>query len=57
MAEKSHFPAGAEGYFQECSVPAPAMTLPPAVGAPYAEIQKMVLVAQKFGIEFALPKS
>jgi quercetin dioxygenase-like cupin family protein len=50
-------PAGGEGYFQECSVPAPAMTLPPAVETPYAEIQKMVLVAQKFGIEFVLPKS
>jgi quercetin dioxygenase-like cupin family protein len=50
-------PAGAEGYFRECSVPAPAMALPPAVETPYAEIQKMVHVAQKFGIEFVLPKS
>jgi uncharacterized cupin superfamily protein len=50
-------PAGAEGYFQECSVPAPAMMLPPAVETPYGEIQKMVAVAQKFGIEFVLPKS
>jgi quercetin dioxygenase-like cupin family protein len=50
-------PAGAEGYFQECSVPAPAMTLPPAVETPYGEIQKMVAVAQKFGIEFVLPNS
>ena len=50
-------PAGGEGYFRECSVPAPAMALPPAVETPYAEIQKMVHVAQKFGIEFVLPKS
>ena len=50
-------PAGAEGYFQECSVPAPAMMLPPAVETPYGEIQKMVAVAQRFGIEFVLPKS
>jgi len=50
-------PAGIEGYFQECSVPAPAMTLPPAAETPYGEIQKMVPVARKFGIEFVLPKS
>ena len=50
-------PAGIEGYFQECSVPAPAMTLPPAVETPYGEIQKMLPVARKFGIEFVVPKS
>jgi quercetin dioxygenase-like cupin family protein len=50
-------PAGIEGYFQECSVPAPAMTLPPAVETPYGEIQKMLPVALKFGIEFVVPKS
>jgi quercetin dioxygenase-like cupin family protein len=50
-------PAGLEGYFQECSVPAPAMMLPPAVETPYGEIQKMLPVARKFGIEFVLAKS
>jgi quercetin dioxygenase-like cupin family protein len=50
-------PAGIEGYFQECSAPAPAMTLPPAVETPYGEIQKMLPVALKFGIEFVAPKS
>jgi len=50
-------PAGIEGYFQECSVPAPAMTLPPAVETPYGEMQKMLPVALKFGIEFVVQKS
>jgi quercetin dioxygenase-like cupin family protein len=48
-------PAGAEGFFKECSVPAPSMTLPPAE-TPYSEIQKMMALAPKFGFEFVLPK-
>jgi quercetin dioxygenase-like cupin family protein len=49
-------PAGFEGYFKECSVPAPAMTLPPQAEAPQAEIQKMMTVAAKYGLEFVLPE-
>jgi hypothetical protein len=50
-------PAGLEGYFKECSVPAPAMTLPPTAEVPYCEIQKLMDVAAKYGLEFDLPKS
>ena len=49
-------PAGLEGYFQECSVPAPAMTLPPPAELPYSEIQKLITVGAKYGLEFVLPK-
>src|SRR5215467_3879691 len=49
-------PAGGEGYFKECSVPAPAMTLPPPVEVPYSEIEKLLTVGAKYGIEFVLPK-
>jgi len=49
-------PAGGEGFFKECGVPAPSMTLPPPTETPYSEIQKMMAVAPKFGIEFVLPK-
>jgi quercetin dioxygenase-like cupin family protein len=49
-------PAGLEGWFKEFSVPAAAMTLPPAAEIPYSEIQRMLAVAPKFGIEFVLPK-
>ena len=49
-------PAGLEGFFKECSVPAPSMTLPPPAETPYSEIQKMMALAPKFGIEFVLPK-
>jgi quercetin dioxygenase-like cupin family protein len=49
-------PAGLEGYFKECGVPAPAMTLPPPVEVPYSEIQKLIDVGAKYGIEFVLPK-
>jgi quercetin dioxygenase-like cupin family protein len=48
-------PAGLEKYFKEFSVPAPAMTLPPAAEVPYAEIEKMLATAPKFGIEFLPP--
>jgi hypothetical protein len=49
-------PAGLEGYFKECSVPAPAMTLPPPVEVSYSEIQKLLDVGAKYGLEFILPK-
>jgi len=49
-------PAGMEGWFKEFSVPAPAMTLPPVAEVPFSEIQRMLAVAPKFGLEFALPK-
>lgn len=49
-------PAGLEGFFKECSVPAPAMTLPPPVEVPYSEIEKLLAVGAKYGIEFGLPK-
>ena len=45
-------PAGLENWFKEFSVPAPDMTLPPAVEAPYSEIQKMLAAAPKYGLEF-----
>ena len=50
-------PAGLEGYFKECSVPAPAMTLPPPAEVPYSDIQKLIAVAQRYGIEWVSPKS
>ena len=49
-------PAGLEGYFKECSVPAPAITLPPPAEAPYSDIQKLIAVAQRFGIEWVSPR-
>jgi quercetin dioxygenase-like cupin family protein len=49
-------PAGLEGWFKELSVPAQAMTLPPAAEIPYSEIQKMLAAAPKYGLEFVLPK-
>ena len=49
-------PAGAEGFFKECSVPAPSMTLPPPAETPYSEIQKMMALAPRFGFEFVPPK-
>jgi quercetin dioxygenase-like cupin family protein len=50
-------PAGAEGFFKACSVPAPSMTLPPPAEVPYSEIQKMMALAPEYGFEFVLPKS
>ena len=49
-------PAGAEGFFKECSVPAPSMTLPPLAETPYSEIQKMMALAPQYGFEFLPPK-
>jgi len=48
-------PAGAEGFFKECSVPAPSMTLPPQAETPYSEIQKMMALAPEYGFEFVRP--
>jgi quercetin dioxygenase-like cupin family protein len=48
-------PAGLDGYFKQCSVPAPAMTMPPPVEVPYSEIQKLLDVGAKYGLEFVLP--
>jgi quercetin dioxygenase-like cupin family protein len=45
-------PAGAEGFFKACSVPAPSMTLPPPAETPYSEIQKMMALAPTYGFEF-----
>jgi quercetin dioxygenase-like cupin family protein len=49
-------PAGAEGFFKACSVPAPSMTLPPPAETPYSEIQKMMALAPEYGFEFVGPK-
>jgi quercetin dioxygenase-like cupin family protein len=49
-------PAGAEGFFKECSVPAPSMTLPPPADVPYSEIQKMMALAPEYGFEFMRPQ-
>ena len=35
-------PAGLEGYFKECSVPAAAMTMPPPAEVPYGDMQKLL---------------
>jgi quercetin dioxygenase-like cupin family protein len=48
-------PAGLEGWFKEFSVPAPAMTLPPAEEPAYEEVQRMLEAAPRYGIEFVLP--
>jgi quercetin dioxygenase-like cupin family protein len=49
-------PAGFEGFFKECGVPAPSMTLPPPAEPPYSEIQKMMALAPTYGTEFVVPK-
>ena len=50
-------PAGMEKWFKEFSVPAPAMTLPPAAEVPYSEMQRMLEVSRQYGIEFVLPRT
>jgi quercetin dioxygenase-like cupin family protein len=50
-------PAGLEGWFKEFSVPAPAMTLPPADEPAYEELQKMLDAAPRYGIEFVSPQT
>jgi len=47
-------PTGGEGWFKEFSVPAPAMTLPPADEG-YGEVQRMLEAAPRYGLEFVLP--
>jgi quercetin dioxygenase-like cupin family protein len=49
-------PAGLEEWFKEFSVPAPALTLPPATEVPFSEIQKMLAAAPRYGLEFVVPK-
>jgi quercetin dioxygenase-like cupin family protein len=44
-------PAGLEGYFKECSVPAPAMTLPPPAEVQYRDIEKLIAVGARYGVE------
>jgi quercetin dioxygenase-like cupin family protein len=45
-------PAGLEKWFKEFSVPAQAMTLPPADETGYREVQSMLEAAPRYGIEF-----
>lgn len=49
-------PAGFEGWFKELSVPAPAMTLPPATEVAYEDVQRMLEVAPRYGLEFVSPE-
>jgi quercetin dioxygenase-like cupin family protein len=49
-------PAGLEGFFKACSVPAPSMTLPPEAETPYSDKQKMMELAPEYGFEFIRPK-
>jgi quercetin dioxygenase-like cupin family protein len=48
-------PAGLDGFFRECSEPAPAMTLPPPAEIPYSNIQKLKALQPMYGLEFAAP--
>jgi quercetin dioxygenase-like cupin family protein len=50
-------PGGLEGWFKEFSVPAPAMTLPPADEPTYGEVQRMLESALGYGLEFDLPET
>src|SRR5262249_48961594 len=49
-------PAGGEGFFKACSVPAASMTLPPPAEIPYTEKHKMMALAPEYGMEFVSPK-
>jgi quercetin dioxygenase-like cupin family protein len=49
-------PAGLEGYFKQFCTPAPALTLPPPAEVPYADVQNLIAVASKYGIENVPPK-
>lgn len=49
-------PAGLEGWFKELSVPAPAMTLPPAGQPGYQDVQRMLEAATRYGLEFVMPE-
>jgi quercetin dioxygenase-like cupin family protein len=48
-------PAGFEAWFREFSVPAPAMTLPPANEPAYGEVQRMLEAAPRYGVGFVSP--
>jgi len=48
-------PAGLDGWFKEFSVPAPAMMLPPPAEVPYSEIERMLDISPRYGLEFVLP--
>ena len=51
-------PAGFEGWFKECSEPAPAMVaLPPADEPAYGEVQRMLEAAPRYDVEFVSSKS
>lgn len=45
-------PAGFEGWFKELSEPATAMTLPPAIEIAYKDVQRMLQLAPRYGLEF-----
>ena len=45
-------PAGLEGFFKEFSVPAPAMTLPPANEPGYGDVHRMLEAAPRYGLEW-----
>jgi quercetin dioxygenase-like cupin family protein len=45
-------PAGLEGFFKEFSVPAPAMTLPPANEPGYGDVQRMLEAAPRYGLKW-----
>ncbi len=47
-------PAGFEGFFEELSEPAPALTLPPAPDGP-PDIPKLLAAAAKYGVEILPP--
>lgn len=49
-------PAGFEGWFKELSVPATEMTLPPATDVAYEDVQRMLEIAPRYGLEFVLPE-
>jgi hypothetical protein len=46
-------PAGLERWFKEFSVPAQAMTLPPASEPGYQDVQRMLEAAPGYGLDFA----
>ena len=46
-------PAGLERWFKEFSVPAQAMTLPPANEPGYQDVQRMLEAAPRYGLDFA----
>ena len=49
-------PTGLEGWFKEFSVPATAITLPPANEPGYQDVQRMLEAAPRYGLEFVSQK-